>query len=57
MVKLTNNISCRVVMRKRYSEENDEVERLIEMVRESLQLAVKLILGNVFGPMKSLGFW
>ena len=29
----------------------------VEMVKESLQLAVKLILGNVFGPMTSLGFW
>lgn len=57
VMKLTNHSTCRVILSARCSEDNDEAERLIEMVTECVELAVKMSFGDVFGPLKRLGFW
>jgi hypothetical protein len=38
------------------SEEDGEVEKHKELVKESFELAVKFCFGKVLGPLKVLGF-
>ncbi|KAK6933755.1 Cytochrome P450 [Dillenia turbinata] len=57
LMKLTNNVTCRVIMRTECSASNDEAERCSELVKESFELAAKLCFGDVLGPLKTLGFW
>ncbi|KAL0006730.1 hypothetical protein SO802_008232 [Lithocarpus litseifolius] len=55
VMKHTNNVTCRVVMSTRCSEQDGEAER--DLVKESFELAAKLCFGNVLGPFEKLGFW
>ncbi|CAK7330757.1 unnamed protein product [Dovyalis caffra] len=57
LAKLTNNVTCRMVMSTTCSEEDGEAEKCRELVKESFELAAKLCFGEVLGPLKSLGFW
>ncbi|KAJ7949131.1 Cytochrome P450 family protein [Quillaja saponaria] len=57
LMKLTNNVTCRMVMSSRCSEKDDEAERIRELVKESFELAAKLCFGDVLGTLKRLTFW
>ncbi|XP_059436661.1 cytochrome P450 705A5-like [Corylus avellana] len=57
LMRYTNNVTCRMVMSSRCSEEEGEAERVIELVKESFELAAKMCFGDVLGPLKKLGFW
>ncbi|KDP43439.1 hypothetical protein JCGZ_16726 [Jatropha curcas] len=57
LMKLTNNIICRMVMGTRCSEEDDEAERCRELVHGAFDLAGKLAVATMLGPLKKLGFW
>jgi hypothetical protein len=57
LMRYTNNVTCRMVMSSRCSEEEGEAERVRELVKESIELAAKMSYGDVLGPLKKLGFW
>ncbi|KAI9169993.1 hypothetical protein LWI28_020805 [Acer negundo] len=59
LMRLTNNVTCRMVMSTRCSGDDDdgEAEKCKELVKESFELAAKLCFGDVLGPLKKLGFW
>ncbi|KAG2686990.1 hypothetical protein I3843_09G033600 [Carya illinoinensis] len=53
---LTNNIACRMAMSARCSGSCNEAEEIHELVKLCLQLAGKLSVGDVLGPLKMLDF-
>ncbi|XVF23306.1 hypothetical protein REPUB_Repub13aG0025800 [Reevesia pubescens] len=57
LMKLTNNIICRVVASTSCSEEDDEAKKIRELLKMSTELAAKMSLANSLGPLKKLGFW
>ncbi|KAF5445651.1 hypothetical protein F2P56_034689 [Juglans regia] len=57
LTKLTNNIVCRMAISTRCSEKNDEAEKIRELVKDSFEVASKIFIGDVFGPLKRLAFW
>jgi hypothetical protein len=57
LMKLTNNSTCKLTMSMRCSEEHDEAERIRQLVKESMEVGEKIVLGDVFGPLKILAFW
>ena len=57
LIKLSNNAICRLAMSTRSSGETNEAETIRKLVKESLQLAAKIYLGDVLGPFKMVGFW
>ena len=57
LMRYTNNVTCRMVMSSRCSEEEGEAERVRELVQESIELAAKMSFGDVLGFLKKLGFW
>ena len=57
LMKLTNNSSCRVIMSMRCSDDNDEAERIRQLVKESFEVGAKVSLGDVLGPLRFLAFW
>ncbi|KAL4601190.1 hypothetical protein ACB092_11G254600 [Castanea dentata] len=57
LMKLTNNSSCRVIMSMRCSDDNDEAERIRQLVKESFEVGAKVSFGDVLGPLRFLAFW
>uniref|UniRef100_A0A2N9HDI5 Cytochrome P450 n=1 Tax=Fagus sylvatica TaxID=28930 RepID=A0A2N9HDI5_FAGSY len=57
LMKLTNNSTCRLTMSMRCSEEHDEAERITQLVKESMEVGAKILLGDVLGPLRILAFW
>jgi hypothetical protein len=57
LMKLTNNSTCRLTMSMRCSEEHDKAERITQLLKESIEVSTKIILGDVFGPLRILAFW
>ncbi|XP_022727493.1 cytochrome P450 705A22-like [Durio zibethinus] len=57
LMKLTNNIICRVVASTSCSDEDDEAKRIRELLKMSCELAGKMSFANSLGPFKKLGFW
>ncbi|KAJ9158738.1 hypothetical protein P3X46_024295 [Hevea brasiliensis] len=57
LMRLTNNTICRMVMSTRCSGEDDEARKCRELVEESVDLAGKLGVASMLGPLKKLGFW
>ncbi|KAM4073016.1 hypothetical protein ACB094_11G184300 [Castanea mollissima] len=57
LMKLTNNSSCRVIMSMRCSDDNDEAERIRQLVKESFEVGAKISFGDVLGPLRFLAFW
>lgn len=47
LMRLTNNTTCRMVMSTRCSEQDGEAERIIQLVKESFELATKMCFGDV----------
>ncbi|OMO49636.1 Cytochrome P450 [Corchorus olitorius] len=57
LTQLTNNTICRMVMSTSCSVENDEAEKIKDLVKRSFQLAGKISLSNSLGPLRKIGFW
>ncbi|XP_050210962.1 cytochrome P450 705A22-like [Mercurialis annua] len=57
LMKLTNNIICRMVMSTRCSNEEDEAEKCREMILGCVELVGKIGIATMLGPFKKLGFW
>lgn len=57
LMKLTNNVTCRMVMSTRCSEKCEDADKIRKLVKESFELAAKLCFGDVLGPLKELSFW
>jgi cytochrome P450 len=57
LMKLTNNIICRMLMSTRCSEKGDEADRITELVKESFAVCSKMCFGDALGPLKRLAFW
>ncbi|TKY68162.1 steroid 17alpha-monooxygenase or 17alpha-hydroxyprogesterone aldolase [Spatholobus suberectus] len=57
LMKLTNNVTCRMAMSTSCSEKCEDAERIRKLVKESFELAAKLCFGDVLGPLKELSFW
>ncbi|XP_047177195.1 cytochrome P450 705A12-like [Vigna umbellata] len=57
LMKLTNNITCRMAMSTCCLEKYEDAEKIRQLVKESFELAAKLCFGDVLGPLKQLSFW
>lgn len=57
LTKLTNNIICRMAVSTRCSEEDDEAEKIKELVSGSFELTSKTGVIHLMGPFKWLGVW
>ncbi|OMP07591.1 Cytochrome P450 [Corchorus olitorius] len=57
LTKLTNNTICRMVMSTRCSEEDDEAEKIRNVVKKSFAMVGKMCLADSLGPFKRFGFW
>ncbi|KAF2319438.1 hypothetical protein GH714_015846 [Hevea brasiliensis] len=57
LMKLTNNIVCRIAMSTSCSEEEDEAERCKELVEGSIELTGKMVIVYLLGPLKKVGRW
>ncbi|XP_027362962.1 cytochrome P450 705A22-like [Abrus precatorius] len=57
LMKLTNNVTCRMAMSTSCSEKCEDGEKKRKLVKESFELAAKLCFGDVLGPLKELSFW
>ena len=57
LMKLTNNSTCRVVMSIRCSDDNDEAEKIRQLVKETTEVSAKVSFGDVLGPLRFLAFW
>ncbi|XP_011007366.1 PREDICTED: cytochrome P450 705A5-like [Populus euphratica] len=57
VLTLANNSTCRMIMSARCSGEDNQAEKCRGLVSESFDLAAKLALFNVFGPLKRIGTW
>nr|TKS01845.1 hypothetical protein D5086_0000169520 [Populus alba] len=57
VLTLANNSTCRMIMSARCSGEDNQAEKCRELVSESFDLAAKLALFSVFGPLKRIGIW
>lgn len=57
LVKLTNNTVCQMVMSTRCSDKDDKADKCRMLVQETLDLAVKMSIGDVLSSFKWLGFW
>ncbi|KFK39339.1 hypothetical protein AALP_AA3G231500 [Arabis alpina] len=56
VLKLTNNMICRMSMGRSCSEENGEAEKVMELVIKSFSLTKKIFFENIFRkPLKKLG--
>jgi cytochrome P450 len=57
VLTLANNSTCRMIMSARCSGEDNQAEKCRGLVGESFDLAAKLALFSVFGPLKRIGIW
>uniref|UniRef100_A0A5B7BNF6 Uncharacterized protein n=1 Tax=Davidia involucrata TaxID=16924 RepID=A0A5B7BNF6_DAVIN len=57
LMKLTNNVTCRMVMSTGCSDNDVEADKCRELVKESFKIGTKFCFGDVLGPLKWLGFW
>ncbi|KAG5238521.1 hypothetical protein OIU76_014996 [Salix suchowensis] len=57
VLTVANNGTCRMIMSARCSGEDNQAEKCRALVSESFDLAAKLALFNVFGPLKRIGIW
>jgi len=55
-IKYTNNVICRMAMSTRCSGTDNEAEEIRELVKKSLELAGKISVGDVLGPLKVMDF-
>lgn len=55
LMKLTNNITCRMMMSMRCSDESDEAVRIRELVKEAFEILGKVWIGDMY--LRILAFW
>lgn len=55
-IKYTNNVICRMAMSTRCSGTDNEAEEIGKLVKTCLELAGKVSVGDVLGPLKVLDF-
>lgn len=51
LMKLTNNITCMMMMSMRCSDESDEAVRIRELVKEAFEILEKVWIGDMLGPL------
>ncbi|CAN1827668.1 Cytochrome P450 705A20 [Linum perenne] len=55
LLTLTNNTTCRMAMSTRCSTEcGNEAEKCRELIKESVNLTIKIVVANSFGPLRNL---
>ncbi|KAJ6905385.1 hypothetical protein NC652_023209 [Populus alba x Populus x berolinensis] len=57
VLTLANNSTCRMIMSARCSGEDNQADKCRALVSESFDLAAKLAVCNLFGPLKRIGIW
>jgi hypothetical protein len=57
VLTLANNATCRMIMSARCSGEDNQADQCRGLVSESFDLAAKLAVCNLFGPLKRIGTW
>jgi len=57
VLTLANNATCRMIMSARCSGEDNQADQCRGLVSESFDLAAKLAVCNLFGPLKRIGIW
>ncbi|KAJ6716241.1 CYTOCHROME P450 FAMILY 705 SUBFAMILY A POLYPEPTIDE 25-RELATED [Salix koriyanagi] len=57
VLTVANNGTCRMIMSARCSGEDNQAEKCRGLVSESFDLAAKLAVCNLFGPLKRIGIW
>ncbi|KAG6762415.1 hypothetical protein POTOM_032914 [Populus tomentosa] len=55
VLTLANNSTCRMIMSARCSGEDNQADKCRALVSESFDLAAKLAVCNLFGPLKRIG--
>uniref|UniRef100_A0A6N2M659 Cytochrome P450 n=2 Tax=Salix TaxID=40685 RepID=A0A6N2M659_SALVM len=57
VLTLANNATCRMIMSARCSGKDNQADQCRELVSESFDLAGKLAICTLFGPLKRVGVW
>ncbi|KAF9665745.1 hypothetical protein SADUNF_Sadunf16G0155700 [Salix dunnii] len=57
VLTLANNATCRMIMSARCSGKDNQADQCRELVSESFDLAAKLAVCSLFGPLKRVGVW
>uniref|UniRef100_A0A2N9G3C1 RNA-directed DNA polymerase n=1 Tax=Fagus sylvatica TaxID=28930 RepID=A0A2N9G3C1_FAGSY len=57
IARLQTILRAWLTMSMRCSEEHDEAERITQLVKESMEVGAKILLGDVLGPLRILAFW
>ena len=57
LMKLTNNMLCKMAASTSCSEKDDEAERIRETMKDAFKVGSKIFFGNMLGPFSFLAFW
>ena len=57
LMKLTNNMLCKMAASTSCLEKGDEAERIREMMKGISSVGSKTFFGNMLGPLGFLAFW
>ena len=57
LMRLTNNMLCKMAATTSCSEKGDEAERIREMMKSISSVGSKTFFGNMLGPLGFLAFW
>ena len=57
LMKLTNNMLCKMAASTSCSEKGDEAERIREIMKDTFKVGSKIFFGNILGPFGFLAFW
>ncbi|KAK4591796.1 hypothetical protein RGQ29_016303 [Quercus rubra] len=57
LMKLTNNMLCKMAASTSCSEKDDEAERIRETMKDPFKVGSKIFFGNMLGPFGFLAFW
>ena len=57
LMKLTNNMLCKMAASTSWSEKGDEAERIRKIMKDIFRFGSKVFFGNMLGPFGILAFW
>ena len=57
LMRLTNNMLCKMAASTSCSEKGDEAERIREAMKDAFKVGSKIFFGNMLGPFGFLAFW
>ena len=57
LMRLTNNMLCKMAATTSCSEKGDEAERIREIMKDTFKVGSKIFFGNILGPFGFLAFW